>query len=133
REVNQPRRSEELVYMTWMPDTNRLRVHFRTKITDASLKQVRGGPGRGPFPLPPPPLPPAGRPGGAGLMFFPPPPPRDFEITVGVRFGVEVGTAYEVDKAGKLVSILDLPVRPIHEEVGGPGRPIGGPLPPARR
>src|SRR5207249_2108098 len=44
-----PREKEELMYVTWMPDNERLRVHFRVKLTDGSFKFVDGpirpGPG----------------------------------------------------------------------------------------
>jgi hypothetical protein len=134
RKVTGPRQTEELFYITWLPDTQRVRVHVRTKISDGAYQYATLGGRRGPFPLPPP-LPPGQ---GPALAFRPPPPPRPIPVRTGVTFGVELGSAFEVDKTGKVVTVLELPVQSFHQEVPPPrgamgpgGKPLGAPAAPA--
>ncbi len=134
--VTGPREGHELMYVTWMPDTERLQVRFAVKVTDGSYKVIKmkgpgGGPiDRDPIPLPPPekgvekklpppppnapqnvaqPAPQPGPGGPAKLPPPPPPPPRDFEMKTGTSFTVEYGVIYEIDKQGKLVNTEVVP------------------------
>ena len=135
-----PRETTELFYVTWLPQSQHLRVHFRTRISDGAYQYSEGGMRRGPFPLP---VPPNGKPGGAQgaalppLPLPPPPPPPRFRVRYGTTFGIELGMAYEVDKKGKVDKISTLPIEGFHQEIppppvlGGPrGRPVPLPLPP---
>jgi hypothetical protein len=124
-----PRETNELMYVTWMLEKDRLRVVFRTTITDGAYQT-----GGGAQPVPPGrPLPPAPR----GVLMFPPPPPPPprFEgVRWGTQFGVEFGRAYEFDKRGESVRTLTLPIESFQKELPpppaiGPGRAF--PLPPA--
>lgn len=120
-----PRETNELMYVTWMPDKERLRVVFRTTITDGAYKY-----GGGARPVDGGPLPPRK---GPAFMFPPPPPPPRFEnVRWGTQFGVEFGRAYEVSKAGEIVRTLTLPSEPFQKELPAPpARFIGrDPLPP---
>jgi hypothetical protein len=140
RKPTGPRETAELMYVTWLPKTEHLRVGFRTRISDGAYQYSEGGIRRGPFPLP---VPPNRKPGAAQAALPPvalmrPPPPQRFRVRYGTTFGVEFGMAYEVDKSGKVVKILTLPFEGFHQEIppppvlGGPrGRLPGGPLPPA--
>ena len=127
RKVTGPRQTDELVYMTWLPEKERLRVAFRTRISDGAYRFVGGG-GIRPLPLPP-------RRGAkpAAMRFPPPPPPGGFQVKVGVTFGVEFGYAYEVDKAGKTVKRQQLKPEGFSRELplppGGPRGGLGGPAP----
>jgi hypothetical protein len=138
-----PRERQEVVYVTWLPESERLSVRFRTKVSDGQYQFVGGGA----RPIDPPPLPvkpglpinniKPGLPEQAGPARFPPPPPREFEkVRVGTTFGVEFGMAYEVAKDGKLVRVQSLPFENFQQTlqpppgVGGPGpRPRPLPLP----
>jgi hypothetical protein len=139
RKPTGPREEQELMFLTWMPESKTLHAHFRTKISNGAYTFVQGGvPPVGPFRLPPQPLPPGGvdkrqpPPPGPPLR-FPPPPPRLPPVKVGTTFGVEFGMAYEVSKGGKIVPRGMLPFQAFQSElqmpagVGRPGRPI--PLP----
>jgi hypothetical protein len=124
-----PREKAELMFVTWLPDSHQLRVHFRTRVSDGAYKFIkRGGPGRGPFPLPPPPQ-------AAGGKQPPPPPPREITIKTGTTFGVEFGMAYEISKAGKIEKRLRLPFQSFQQKlnmpVSGPGR--GPAVPPPKK
>lgn len=119
-----PREKNDLMFLTWLPNKERLRAHFRTKISDGAYTFIEGG-GARPFDLPPPPredqeAQPQGR------VKAPPPPPR-FKVKTGVTFGVELGMAYEVDKDGKLVGSQSLAIESFQEVLALP--PIGGPRP----
>jgi hypothetical protein len=115
RKVTGPKETAELMYLSWLPDSQRVRIAFRTRITDGSYQWVQGGMRPGPLPLPP---------GKGALAFRPPPPPRDTKVRVGVTFGVEVGMAYEVDKSGKVVATRLLPPKGFSQELQAP--PAGG-------
>jgi hypothetical protein len=127
-----PRETAELFYVTWMPETERLRVVFRTTITDGAYQT--GGGGALPRPIPLPALPPK----GGALMFPPPPPPppRFENVRWGTSFGVEFGRAYEVSKAGAIVKTLTLPIESFQKEIPPPPAPFIGrdppPLPPKK-
>src|SRR6185436_12909452 len=109
-----PRETADLMFVTWLEDKERLRVHFRTKVSDGKYNFVGGG-ARPDFPLPLPPIKDGAIRGGLrqlppppikdGLRQPPPPPREEFKVRVGTMFGVEFGAAYEVAKDGKLVAI----------------------------
>jgi hypothetical protein len=108
RKVTGPRQTAELVYMTWLPKEQHLQVRFRTRLTDGAYQYTEGR--RGPFALPP----------GKGGPRRPPPPRRPLRVRYGVEFGVEHGMGYEVDKAGKLVQTLELPIKTFSREIPPP-------------
>jgi hypothetical protein len=142
-----PRKTEELFYVTWLPKTQHLRVHFRTRVSDGAYQTTDGIRPR-PIPLPVPPkdkqapaqdrLKQAVR-GPAAVALSPPPPPRPIGFRYGTTFGVEFGVAYEVDKKGKVDKILTLPFEGFHHEIPPPPMrgPRGGirdlPPPPAKK
>jgi hypothetical protein len=120
-----PRETTELMFLTWLPQSESLRAHFRTKISDGQYSYVDGGavpPGKR---LPQPPGP------GAKIR---PPFPQKFKV--GVTFGVEFGMAYEVSKEGKLVQTQSLPPVTFQTQLPPPPRigprPVPLPLPPAK-
>jgi hypothetical protein len=78
-----PRETSEVLYVTWLPETKQLRVHFRTMITDGAYSY-----GRGIEPL------------ADGAIPGPARPPRDRGVRFGTMFGVELGMAYEVSRTG---------------------------------
>jgi hypothetical protein len=117
-----PRETSELMYVTWLPESKRLRVCFRTTIADGAY-QYGNGAGFDPRDPAPPKLGPKDSPR------FPPP---GSGARFGTTFGVEFGTAYEVAKAGKLVLIETLPIQGFHRELPPPPAP-GGPLNAPRR
>jgi hypothetical protein len=100
RKSTGPREQNELMFLTWMPESKTLIAHFRTKVSDGAYSWVEGG-GIRRFPLPPPKM----DPNNPFLSAFPPPPPPKFKIKVGTTFGVEFGMAYEVRLAGGLKAV----------------------------
>jgi len=116
RKPTGPREKEELLYVTWMPDTERLRISFQVKLTDGDFQLVES-------PV---------RPGEGGKV---PPmkgtiegqPQGPARIRTGTGFALTFGVMYEIDKQGKLVgaevapftrSTWQLPPPP---RAGGPG------------
>jgi hypothetical protein len=128
KKVTGPRETSELMHVTWLPEAQRLRVHFRTKIADGSYTYVEVG-GKGPFPLPPGP----GGPGKGGLLKAPPAPPRPVKMRIGTTFGIEFGMAYEVSKTGKLERTQILPFESFQSETRVPAGAVGVPLPPEKK
>jgi hypothetical protein len=127
-----PREKSQVMYVTWLPETQRLRVHFKVRVGDGSYTLVDGGV----MPRDPVPLPPGGPKGGQIKQPPPPPPKEKLKVRVGTTFGVEFGVMYEVDKTGKLVSTEVVPFQPFSQQiqpppgVGGPGgQPIPLPVP----
>ena len=118
RKVTGPRESKEIMYLTWLPENDRVRIAFITRITDGAYTEVNGGAVR---PLPLPVVPPAK---AKGLAFRPPAPPRGVGIRIGVTFGVELGMAYEIDVTGKVVATEELPCKSFSQELAPP--PGGG-------
>jgi hypothetical protein len=113
-----PRETKELFYLTWLPKEEKVRVHFRTTVSDGAYQTVTvpGFPG-GPIPLPPPP----GGPIPPQLnAAFPPPPPPPRQVQYGTTFGIEYGMAYEVDKSGKVDRVLTLPAEAFQKEIPPP-------------
>jgi hypothetical protein len=123
-----PREKSEVMYVTWLPDTETMRVHFKVRISDGSYKWVGGGAmPRDPLPMPPPP-------GGGpkGKVMLPPPPPKDFKVRVGTTFGVDFGVAYEIDKTGKLLNTEVVPFQTFVTQLPMPAGIAPG-LPPAKQ
>jgi hypothetical protein len=135
-----PREKRDLMYLTWLPETNTMRVHFRTTISDGAYTIVNGG---GPIlPRDPPPL---KLPPKAGANIAPPEgpaagrvaPPKKFAIKTGTTFGIEFGQAYIVNKKGEVAGTEELPIESFSQQVNtrfiGPGdgpRPLPLPVPP---
>ncbi len=121
-----PRETSELMFLTWLPETQRLRAHFLTKISDGQYTFVDGGAGpqADPRRLPP-----------GGPAKIRPPFPQKFKT--GVTFGVEFGMAYEVSKEGKLVRTQSLAPTTFETRLPPPPRigprPVPLPLPPAKQ
>lgn len=123
-----PRETAELFYITWLPERERVRIHFQTKVSEGALQTGIGiEPVDRPRPLPLPPP----RGGGGPFGFFPPAPPmRPLGARVGSLVGVELGLALEYTKSGKLDRVLTLPAQAFHHAFLAPpatGRPRGGP------
>src|SRR5262249_50531966 len=91
-----PRETVEMMHVSWLPDKERLRVRFFTRISDGDFRMGDGGAN------PVDPLPP----GKGGLR---PPPPRGEGIRSGTSFGIEYGVSYEVTKNGSVERIGVLP------------------------
>jgi hypothetical protein len=140
-----PREQSQLMYVTWMPDSNQLRVHFRTKITDGKYTFVEIGPKFPKFPLPPPPLPPKGAEKAPQAQPAPAVPapiarqrPLGGRFKTGTSFGIEFGVAYDVDREGKVVRTQVLGFEPFEQrlppppQIGPRPRPIPLPVPPIR-
>lgn len=125
RKATGPRETSEVMYLTWLPAKEVLRVAFRTRISDGAYSFLPGGGARPPLP---PPLPPRG--GARPMAFRPPPPPPMFQVKVGVTWSVELGVAYEIDAKGKVVRVQVLPIEASSQELPPPpgaGGPRGGP------
>jgi hypothetical protein len=105
KKLTGPRQTKEVLYLTWLPESEHLRVCFRTTITDGAFTALDGG----------------GRPdGGIDRDFFPTPPsPRPVKVTTGTQIGVEFGVAYEVNKSGKVDKVLILPNQTSSSEIKG--------------
>lgn len=127
RKPTGPRETQELMYMTWLPESKRLRVHFRTTVTDGDYKFAGGGIERRPFELPPPPPVPPAPPGALpapGFAALPPPPLEFPRVRFGTSFGIEYGIAYEVSTSGRIERIETLP--PLAQVNELPPPPVGG-------
>jgi hypothetical protein len=119
RKPNGPREKNTLMFVTWMPDTEKLVVRFLTKITDGDYKYGGGiNIEFDPVPLPPGPVQ-----GG-------PAPPRRLEngLRYGTQFGVEYGAQFEIAKSGKIDKIKSLEPQTFTREMPAPPM-IGGPRP----
>jgi len=116
RKATGPRERTDVTYVTWMPDTKRLRVHVRTIVADGNY-QYAGGMnieyGRPRTMV-------AARPGAMMSTRLPD------GLRNGVQFGVEFGTAYEVSASGKLERTLNLPLDSFQREVKAPSQMFGG-------
>jgi hypothetical protein len=135
RKPTGPRETAELMHVSWLPEGQRLRVRFLTRITDGAYAYGGGAAPADPLPLPPPPakeVPPAGE---GALKAPPPPPPPDRGARFGTTFGVELGAEYEVSKSGTLEGRKALPIEAFHKEIppppAAPRRPMD-PLPPRK-
>lgn len=116
-----PREKSELMYLTWLPESERIRVQFLNKISDGAYKVTKqGGPGIDKLP---PPIPKVGGPN------FRPFRPGPIEVKTGTTFGIEFGMAYEVNKKGEVVRIQNLPIEPFQQQINTQVGPGGGPRP----
>lgn len=97
-----PRETRELFYITWLPDQQVVRMHFRTQVTEGALVTGRGGRQR---PLPRP-APAVNRPA--------------LNARFGKLIGVELGLAIEVTRTGKVDRVLTLPIEPIYQAFVAP-------------
>jgi hypothetical protein len=145
-----PRERKDLMYLTWMPDSSSVRVHFRTTISDGAYQNVNvGDPRVPPFKLPPPPLkvpPPKVVPPLEGAVAFIEPqefvvrvaPPKGFAVKTGTTFGIEFGRAYIVNVKGEVTGTETLAIESFTQQLnpppGIPGpigpRPVPLPVPP---
>jgi len=116
-----PKETEELMHVSWLPESKSLRVRFLTRITDGAYNYGGGANLDRPVPLPLPPQKDApGR----------PPPPRENGVRWGTQFGVEYGLSYEVSKNGTLERIQILPIEGFNKVLPPPPvAPGGGRLP----
>ncbi len=110
-----PRETKELFYITWMAKEEKVRVHFRTTISDGAFETVTI-PGGRPIPLPPN----GGPPPPQLAAAFPPPPPPPRQVKFGTAFGIEYGVAYEVDKNVKVDRTLTLAPEAFKQEIAPP-------------
>lgn len=128
RKPTGPRENSTLMFVTWMPDAEKLVVRFLTKTTDGDYKYGNGIN----IEFQPRPLPPGPAQGG-------PAPPRRLEngLRYGAQFGVEHGAQFEVSKSGKVDKIKSLAPQTFTKELppppmlGGP-RPFPLPAPPVK-
>lgn len=107
-----PRERIDIAFATWLPDSNRLRVHFRSTLTDGRFEYENG----------------------INIEFGV---KRTFAINQavptyqanrlpnglrnGTLYGVEFGTAYELSATGKVERTLPLPIESFQREVKSPG------------
>ncbi len=85
-----PSEKAELMSVSWLPDTERIRIQFRTKLSDGDYRMIGAG---GAAPIP----------GG-------PPRPAPPLIKAGTTFGAEFGRCYEVSKTGAIVAFEVMPL-----------------------
>jgi hypothetical protein len=107
-----PQQTDELLYVTWLPNTQQLHVQFRTRVRDGAYEYAnaeepgRKGEGReetGKFPRP-------------SLV-----PRVSAENTrFGKMFGVELGKAYAVSKVGVVEGSQIVPLRLFQKEIPQP-------------
>lgn len=121
-----PRERSEVMYVTWLPESESLLVRFRTKISDGAFTMTRG-PGLPPR-TPRDPLPPRAPRRARPPMFIP--------MKVGIAFGIELGRGYVVSKKGELTRVEVLPIESFTQRISPaplpPGRVPPGRLPPGR-
>ncbi len=126
KKLTGPRERKDLMYVTWMPETEQLRVHFLTKISDGAFTTMMGGGAL--IRDPELPVPPRAKPRAAPFK------PQPYKV--GTAFGIEFGVAYVVSKEGKVLHVETLPVETFTQEMQvppgiRPGLPPGRPgLPP---
>lgn len=109
-----PRETSQLVYLTWLPETQQLRVTFQTQVSDGAYSYAQGvEPARknGPRPHVGPDS--ANPPQGQGVRF-------------GIMFGVELGMTYDVAKTGTLQRSRPQALRVFSKEIPPP--PGGAPF-----
>ena len=92
-----PKETAEVMLVTWMAEAGRLRVTFRTTVTDGAYQYGNGVELRDPPALP---VIPAAPPGGAA----PAPPARLEGTRFGTSFGVEFGRQYDLTKDAVQIS-----------------------------
>jgi hypothetical protein len=112
RKATGPHEKQEVMYVTWLTGPERLRVHFRTRISDGEYKYTEGGIRPRPVPLPV----------KDQRIQPPPPPPRFPKVRYGTTFGVEFGMAYEVSKKSDVVRTAVLPPAGFQQNLPPPPR-----------
>ncbi len=118
RKATGPRDRVEVMFVTWIPETERLRVHFRTAIMDGDYKYSGGvNVELGPRTMA---LRPGVRPGDLQQPSLP------NGLRQGKQFGIEFGNAYEVSKSGKVEKTLTLPIESFQRELQAPQLFNGG-------
>jgi hypothetical protein len=127
-----PRERKDLMYVTWMPDTSTLRVHFKTTISDGAYTLVnQGGPAQ---PRDPPPLklPPNRRKitSEDSPVLLRAAPPRRFATKTGTTIGVEFGKAFIINKKGEAVGTETLPIESFTQQLNAPPFIRPGPVGP---
>jgi hypothetical protein len=105
KKLTGPREKSEVLYVTYLPDKERVRVAFRVTLTDGAYQF---GPG-GVNPLPPPPVLDRDFGPGQAQQLRRPPPPRFENFRWGTQVTVEYGVAYEATRTGKIDRVLVLP------------------------
>ncbi len=134
-----PREHKDLMYVTWLTDSNTLRVHFKTTISDGAYTIVNSGGPIGPRDPPPLKLPPKKikLPANESPVLIRIAPRKDFSVKTGTTFGIEFGVAYIVNKQGEVVGMETLAIESFTQQLNtpfiGPGgpRPLPLPAPPA--
>ncbi len=106
RTLTGPRETKELLYITWLPDRERVRISFRTTVTDGVYETSSGG------------TTPGGRGPGGGR-----PPPRPQNARWGTMVGIDLGVGYEVTSSGKFERTLVLPLQTSTSEIPAPTSP----------
>jgi len=111
RQPTGPREQSTLMFVTWMPDTEKLVVRFRTRISDGVFKYANGinielaAPPQAEGPPQGGPAPPARRPSG---------------LRYGTQFGIELGGQFEVSKIGKVDRFKTLEIESFTSEIPPP-------------
>jgi hypothetical protein len=128
RKPTGPREKSTIMFVTWMPEPEKLVVRFRTTITDGEYKYGNGIN----IELRPVPLPPGPPQGG------PAPPRLPNGLRYGTQFGITVGAQFEVSKTGKIDGMKTLESKSFSKELPPPpafrGRPVPLPvLPPKKK
>jgi hypothetical protein len=101
------RERSDVMFVTWIPETERLRVHFRTTISDGLYQYAEDmGPGFA----------------QRGMAFTmkrggPVPTAAVSRAASGPRYGTQFGVAYEVSKSGKVERTLTLPMETFQREI----------------
>jgi len=124
-----PRERKDLMYVTWLTDSNTMRVHFKTTITDGAYTIVNNDPRRDPPPLKLPPKKVGGKivPGDSPVLRIA---PKNFSVKTGTTFGIEFGVAYTVNKNGEVVGTQELSIESFSQQINQPFfGPGGGPRP----
>jgi hypothetical protein len=109
--------------VTWLPESERLVVRFRTQMTDGDYKYGNGIN----IDLPAPPVANGPAKGGAAVA-----PRLPNGLRYGTQFGIEFGAQFEYTKAGKLDRVKTLSIESFTKELPMPpmlGRPRPVPLP----
>jgi hypothetical protein len=140
--VTGPRERKDLMYLTWLADSNTMRVHFRTTISDGAYKTVTVVSPKLPL-RDPPPLPPIkGRPKvvppvDGAVAFIDPDDafvlriaPQNISYKIGTTFGIEFGQAYVVNAKGEVTGTETLAIETFTQQLTAPpGVGLGGPRP----
>jgi hypothetical protein len=104
-----PRERTDLMFVTWLPEAQRVRVHFRTQVADGDYKYVNGINVELSAPQAVPPK----RPGNATV-------PLPNGLRYGKQFGIELGMAYEIGKTGKVEKTMTLALETFQRDLQQP-------------